>query len=1182
MERKYEVIESEDYSLKHKPSGEARKSSYFTFENDQFGNQEKTEKKEFSIISIGVEKTRINRIFGVIKSYDDDIYIFHINGRTDINPNIPWKVYKKYKQVKEVFEQMKKELSKKSLTDEYITIHAKMVKNYSENEFDNNLANIGKYIMTIYNGEIGKQLESLNEFLRISATSFSYINGVKPFEGYALKKAEPRFMRTLLKYVVYPVEFWLFKGWNKRWIVLKEDMISYLNTPTTLTGKNVYWFDESMEVTAIQDKLIEIKNLSRVLLLKFDTIFERDLWKKEIEQRIAKITDGITNNVYSSFTSQKMHCGAKWFVDGESYFSYLLNQLKGAKESVYITDWFMSPELALKRPICYYDFVNDEEYQKNLTFGNVSRLMDILYLLAKKGVKIYILLYCEVSLALGINSAYTKSTLKKLHPNILITRHPKNDTTLLWSHHEKLVIIDQKMAFVGGLDLCWGRYDSNKHPIVEEETLNHIYYYPGCDYINERQVDLHDVDKFYKEQLDRNSMPRMAWHDVHTMVEGPIVGDIVRHFIERWNDARFNRRDKGLVSAGTCYSFDAVGINKKDLKKKEKERKKKEKEKKKEEKEKTKKKVFLTKKFTMVENRNFINQEKYEAESNMNDIKEEEDDNDNDENKKDNNEENKEKNNNDENKDNDNNDENKTNDNAEEKKLDDIEEKKLDDIEEKKLDDIEEKKLDDIEEKKLDDIAEKKLDEIEEKNLDDIEEKKLDDILEKKNENNETKEDTNNDKKTDMPKTNTITSIDSEDFTPIITKESDNVFHEKHEGFKHKFDIFGFKDRDKPKQSELKRQNTNKYKVMKIKQKIFFGDDDAPKDQSINKEYNIQALRSVSEWSIGKSKKECSILTGYYKLIDNAKHYIYIENQFFITKSYSEDERKESGLNLNKLVKNEIGLHIRSRIERAYEEKTNFKVFICIPLLPGFSGTPGESSTMNGVLKHTFQSIAHNKGMSLLEQLRKKMGDDVNKYIYFFSLRNHGKIKGVPVTELIYIHSKLLIVDDEKVLIGSANINDRSMKGSRDSEFAVIIEQQNKVESVMNNQKYMASEYARSLRKHLMAEHMGFDINDKILDDPLNDDLWIAMKSRAKLNSIIYRDIFDCFPDNKFKTFADLKKRKIIKTEKDKEELKKRYDENISGINGHIVEYPVEFLSNEELDIDFFSKENLIPEKNFC
>lgn len=33
----------------------------------------------------------------------------------------------------------------------------------------------------------------------------------------------------------------------------------------------------------------------------------------------------------------------------------------------------------------------------------------------------------------------------------------------------------------------------------------------------------------------------------------------------------------------------------------------------------------------------------------------------------------------------------------------------------------------------------------------------------------------------------------------------------------------------------------------------------------------------------------------------------------------------------------------------------------------------------------------------------------------------------------MYLHSKLMIVDDKKAILGSANINDRSMRGTRDS-----------------------------------------------------------------------------------------------------------------------------------------------------
>ena len=114
-----------------------------------------------------------------------------------------------------------------------------------------------------------------------------------------------------------------------------------------------------------------------------------------------------------------------------------------------------------------------------------------------------------------------------------------------------------------------------------------------------------------------------------------------------------------------------------------------------------------------------------------------------------------------------------------------------------------------------------------------------------------------------------------------------------------------------------------------------------------------------------------------------------------------------------------------------------------------------------------------------------------------------------------------------------------------------------------------------------MSEHFNININDKILDDPLNAKLWIMMKLKAENNTFIYEKIFDCFPHNKFNNFKKLKERKMFKTEEEIEELKKNYRENINKIDGHIVVYPYEFLKDEELNIDFFSKVNLVPERNF-
>lgn len=50
-----------------------------------------------------------------------------------------------------------------------------------------------------------------------------------------------------------------------------------------------------------------------------------------------------------------------------------------------------------------------------------------------------------------------------------IFRHPNHIQTnvFLWSHHEKIVVIDQTLAFVGGIDLCFGRYDDHCHCISD-------------------------------------------------------------------------------------------------------------------------------------------------------------------------------------------------------------------------------------------------------------------------------------------------------------------------------------------------------------------------------------------------------------------------------------------------------------------------------------------------------------------------------------------------------------------------------------------------------------------------------------------------------------------------------------------------------------------------------------------
>lgn len=45
--------------------------------------------------------------------------------------------------------------------------------------------------------------------------------------------------------------------------------------------------------------------------------------------------------------------------------------------------------------------------------------------------------------------------LLRLHPNIHMLRHGSGNL-MYWSHHDKIVCVDQEVAFVGGIDLTEG------------------------------------------------------------------------------------------------------------------------------------------------------------------------------------------------------------------------------------------------------------------------------------------------------------------------------------------------------------------------------------------------------------------------------------------------------------------------------------------------------------------------------------------------------------------------------------------------------------------------------------------------------------------------------------------------------------------------------------------------------
>uniref|UniRef100_A0A7N0ZYU0 phospholipase D n=1 Tax=Kalanchoe fedtschenkoi TaxID=63787 RepID=A0A7N0ZYU0_KALFE len=347
-----------------------------------------------------------------------------------------------------------------------------------------------------------------------------------------------------------------------------------------------------------------------------------------------------------------------------------------------------------------------------------------------------------------------------------------------------------------------------------------------------------------------------------------------------------------------------------------------------------------------------------------------------------------------------------------------------------------------------------------------------------------------------------------------------------------------------------------------------------------------QIIRSVSQWSAGTSQTEDSIHTAYCSFIENAEHFIYIENQFFV-----------SGLAGDQVIQNRVLDSIYKRILRAHREKKLFRVIVVVPLLPGFQGglEDGGAATVRALTHWQYRTISRGRP-SILYNLNRLLGPKTEDYISFYGLRNYGRLHedGPVVTSQVYVHSKVMIIDDRTTFIGSSNINDRSLLGSRDSEIGVIIEDKEFLESSMNGEPWTAGKFAHSLRISLWAEHLGLNAGQaRQIHDPIADatykDLWLAT---AKANTMIYHEVFACIPNDEIHSRAALRQvrsqwkekhghntidlgvapRKLVDEEmaESEEVIITATDDDdpmemLKAVRGFLVCFPLEFMRDEDL-----------------
>lgn len=617
-----------------------------------------------------------------------------------------------------------------------------------------------------------------------------------------------------------------------KWFLVRHSYVVCVDSPEEMHIYDVFLFDEDFKIqpksSLLRDKKPKAKPKQLALAAKESASHpqhhrlklhnserkmkllarnERQLQQFEDSIRsVVKASIWTKPNRFGSFAPVRPKCFAQWLVDGRDHMWVVSRAINQAKDVIYIHDWWLSPELYMRRPPA---------------ISQKWRLDRLLKRKAEEGVKIFVIVYRNVESAIPIDSQYTKFSLLDLHPNVFVQRSPNQfrQNTFFWAHHEKLCIVDHTLAFVGGIDLCFGRWDTPQHTVTDDKSTgfeaselpkdaDHCQLWPGKDYSNPRVQDFFALSKPYEEMYDRSVVQRMPWHDISMQVVGQPARDLTRHFVQRWNYILRQRKP-------------------------------------------TRPTPFL---------------------------------------------------------------------------------------------------------------------------------------------------------------------LPPPDFNPADLEAL-----------------------------------------------------------GLDGTCEVQILRSCGPWSIGTpDKTEHSIMTAYTKMIEESEHFVYIENQFFISSCVTEVTT----------IKNTIGDALVERVVRAAKKEEAWRAVIVIPLMPGFQNTVDSEggTSIRLIMQYQFRSICRGES-SIFGRLRAQ-GIEPEDYIQFYGLRAWGKIgpRQRLVTEQLYIHAKCMIVDDRVAIIGSANINERSMLGNRDSECASIVRDTDMIWSKMNGQPYMVGRFPHTLRLRLMREHLGLDV-DKIMED---------------------------------------------------------------------------------------------------
>jgi phosphatidylserine/phosphatidylglycerophosphate/cardiolipin synthase-like enzyme len=180
-------------------------------------------------------------------------------------------------------------------------------------------------------------------------------------------------------------------------------------------------------------------------------------------------------------TPSRPGCSVEVLVDGATALPRIAHEIAHARSHVYLAGWHFAPGFMLRRD-------GEPVVLRNL-LAEVAERADV-RVLAWAGAPLPVFRPSRRSVRSGM-AALARGTRVRY---ALDSRERP-----LHCHHEKTVVVDDRVAFVGGIDLTdesGDRFDWSSHP----------------------------------------ARARIGWHDVCVRLRGPVVEDVSAHFRMRWRE----------------------------------------------------------------------------------------------------------------------------------------------------------------------------------------------------------------------------------------------------------------------------------------------------------------------------------------------------------------------------------------------------------------------------------------------------------------------------------------------------------------------------------------------------------------------------------------------------------------------------------------------------------------------